>query len=379
MPVVWPLPSGTCRLSNATFTTLAMIERPRLDVAASVTTRVTSRASLGASWQARSYYRGAPDARRGAVTTTIGVGRRISVFLSATRSLVEARWDTGGFAGLGVALGPRQSVNLSSEHDRGLTRTTVDAQRALPYGPGYGYRVQSSAAHGAAADLDAELRAQSSFGRYTLRQLVVNGQADTSVDLSGGLIAIGGGVHAVRPVEDGFALIRVPGVAGVRTYVSHQEVGRTDRNGNLVVPGLLAYLREPRLHCRQRYPGGSRGAEERDAHCTALSRRRLGALPRAAAVARVWSHRDDAWHKRGRARQRHASGRDGRRLAESDLGSDGAYYLEGVAPGDYRARVTLGADTCDFTLHVPRSDAPVIRAGVATCSAMVDPEPRERP
>jgi len=64
---------------------------------------------------------------------------------------------------------------------------------------------------------------------------------------------------------------------------------------------------------------------------------------------------------------------------ESDLGSDGAYYLEGVAPGDYRARVTLGADTCDFTLHVPRSDAPVIRGGVATCSAMVDPEPRERP
>ena len=29
------------------------------------------------------------------------------------------------------------------------------------------------------------------------------------------------------------------------------------------------------------------------------------------------------------------SGRDGRRLAQSDLGSDGAYYLEGLAPGDF--------------------------------------------
>lgn len=363
----------------ATFTTLAMIERPRLDVAASVTTRVTSRASLGASWQARSYYRGAPDARRGAVTTTIGVGRRISVFLSATRSLVEARWDTGGFAGLGVALGPRQSVNLSSEHDRGLTRTTVDAQRALPYGPGYGYRVQSSAAHGAAADLDAELRAQSSFGRYTLRQLVVNGQADTSVDLSGGLIAIGGGVHAVRPVEDGFALIRVPGVAGVRTYVSHQEVGRTDRNGNLVVPGLLAYYGNHVSIADSDIPADR---EVQKNETLIAPPYRGGALALFPAL-RPWRVSGRIVMMRGTSVVVPANGMlqvaTGAGWLESDLGSDGAYYLEGVAPGDYRARVTLGADTCDFTLHVPRSDAPVIRGGVATCSAMVDPEPRERP
>ena len=54
-------------------------------------------------------------------------------------------------------------------------------------------------------------------------------------------MAIGGGLHATRPVQESFALVRVPGMKGVRAYLSHQEVGRTNRNGDVLVPNLLPY------------------------------------------------------------------------------------------------------------------------------------------
>ena len=61
------------------------------------------------------------------------------------------------------------------------------------------------------------------------------------------------------------------------------------------------------------------------------------------------------------------------RALESDLGSDGTYYFEGVPPGDYAARLVFGGDSCDLTLRVPPSNAPVIKAGVATCSVVIGP------
>jgi outer membrane usher protein FimD/PapC len=42
-------------------------------------------------------------------------------------------------------------------------------------------------------------------------------------------------------VRNSFALVRVPGVDGVRAYASHQEIGRTNRRGNLLIPDLLPY------------------------------------------------------------------------------------------------------------------------------------------
>ena len=61
----------------------------------------------------------------------------------------------------------------------------------------------------------------------------LGGRSTATVDVAGGIVAIGGSLVATRPVQDrGFALVRVPGVGGVRAYLSNQLVGRTDRRGN---------------------------------------------------------------------------------------------------------------------------------------------------
>lgn len=251
-------------------------------------------------------------------------------------------------------------------------RASADLQHTLPAGTGLGYRVQTTTGSTGTADLDAELRAQSPFGKYDVRQTIIDGQAATVADASGGIVFIGGGVHFTRPVEDGFALIRVPDVSGVRTYVSNQEVGRTDRRGDLVVPNLLAYY-------------GNRVSIndadvpiERDLPKDAM----LLAPPfRGGAIALFPAPRPN------RVAGQFVVVRDRAVLSpanwgltittqagslSSGLGGDGAFYLEGLAPGDYQAVIAGDGLSCRATLHVPASDQPVTRTGVTTCTEVTE-------
>ena len=356
------------RHASPTYTTVSTrsaYDRPRLDLATSVTGRL-SRASLTLSAQALSYYAGFADSRRASVSTSIGLGTRASLMLTASRGLQGRRWDTAAFAGISVTLDRRTTMTVAAERTPRGNRTVVDAQRALPSGAGYGYHVRSGAGEAAAADLDGELRAQTSTGRYSVRQMVLDGRRETLVDASGALVLIGGGVHATRPVQDGYALVRVPGVRNVRTYVSRQEIGRTNRRGDLVVPALLPYYGN-RLSIADADVPVDRDVQRNEALIAPPFRG--GALALFPAP-RQWRVTGQIMWSRG-AQSAPATGvltvMNGTTPIDTDLGSNGAYYLEGLGPGDYAARLASEGDTCEFTLHVPASDAPVIRAGISTC------------
>jgi len=215
---------------------------------------------------------------------------------------------------------------------------------------------------------DAELRAQTQYGKYAIRQTVFDGQPSTMADASGALVFIGGGAHFTRPVENGFALVQVPDVRGVRTYVSNQEVGRTDRHGNLVVPNLLSY------YANRVSIDDADVPMDRDVPRDAM----LLAPPyRGGAIALFPAPRP--WRVAGRfvvLRDRTVITPSNWALSiatpsgplTTALGSDGAFYVEGVVPGDHRAELSGDGLACVVTLHVPSSADPVIRTGVTTCS-----------
>jgi outer membrane usher protein len=302
------------------------------------------------------------------VTTSITLNSRFNVFVSTNRTLADGRWTTGGFAGLSVAIASRDTVSVSGERDRDRNVQTVDLQHTLPYGTGIGYHVQGSTGLSDTADLDAEIRAQTPFGKYAVRQTVIAGAPATIADASGGIVLIGGGVHFTRPVEDGFALVRVPDVSGVRTYVSNQEIGRTDRHGNLVLPNLLPYY------------GNRVSINDADVPMDRdLPRDAMLLAPpyRGGAIALFSAPR--TWRVTGRfvvLRGQSALTPDnwgltvysGSLRVQTALGSDGAFYLEGIGPGDHHAIVSGDGLQCEATLHVPSSDRPVIQAGLITCS-----------
>ena len=66
-----------------------------------------------------------------------------------------------------------------------------------------------------------------------------------TINLAGSIVAIGGEVLLSRPVDDGFALVKVPNSRGVRVLANNQLSGRTGRRGSLFVPDLRSYLSSP--------------------------------------------------------------------------------------------------------------------------------------
>jgi outer membrane usher protein len=60
---------------------------------------------------------------------------------------------------------------------------------------------------------------------------------------SGGFAALGGTAFLTRRINDSFAVVQVPGIENVRVYADNQEIGRTDSNGDLLLPRLRPYDR----------------------------------------------------------------------------------------------------------------------------------------
>jgi len=161
----------------------------------------------------------------------------------------------------------------------------------------------------------------------------------------------------------------VPGVSHVRAFMSNQEVGETDGNGNLLVPNLLPYY------------GNHLSIADVDVPLDlsiGTSEMTLAPPYRGGAVALFPVTRDQ--RLTGRLRIMRAgevsvptSGRlrvtvDGRTF-ESPLGRAGEFYLEGVPSGSYDATIDDESGSCRFTLRVPAATAPVMQLGTLECEA----------
>ncbi|MCA1585416.1 MAG: fimbria/pilus outer membrane usher protein, partial [Acidobacteria bacterium] len=59
--------------------------------------------------------------------------------------------------------------------------------------------------------------------------------------VSGAIVGVGGHLFATRPVNDAFALVRIPDAHGVRVYSTNQLMGRTNGNGDLIIPDVISY------------------------------------------------------------------------------------------------------------------------------------------
>ena len=183
-------------------------------------------------------HQGITRSRTGALST-VHLARNVELNASVSRISDERVRGREVYAGITILLGRNATASVAHVRDTRGNRMSVDAQRSLPVGIGYGYQVHAESGQG--GNTIGVARYQGRYGRYELRQERLNGQSNTAVNVSGSLVGIGGGLYASRPVQDSFALVRIPGVEGVRAFASHQEVGRTGRSGDLLIPDLQPY------------------------------------------------------------------------------------------------------------------------------------------
>jgi outer membrane usher protein len=300
------------------------------------------------------------------VSTSIALSDRLSAFLSVSPKLpgspnagLTGRPETIAFIGLSYFFGGTTTANVFREQEGKQGQTGIEVQKPLPVGTGLGYRV-----HGDLGDDrfggNGLLQYQGPWGLYSLNYDREQGHDSASATVAGGLVAIGGALHATRPVSDSFALIRVPGVAGVRGYLNNQEVGRTDSDGDLFVPNMLSYYgNRLRIEDTDLPLNYSVGAREQ-----VVAPPYHGGLLLPFSVQRVQSFTGtividtpagDLFPAYGELTVT-AKGA----AFVSPLGKRGQFYLQNVPAGRHTARVRYDGGECDFILEIPEKDAPFV-------------------
>ena len=240
--------------------------------------------------------------------------------------------------------------------------TAVDLQRSVPVATGFGYQARLET--GARDTANAAMQYQGEFGRYEVRS---DRSAPLTVQASGALVAIGGSLHAVRPIRNSFALVQVPGVEEVRGFASHQEVGRTDKRGNLLITDLLPYYANELSISDTDIPLNYKVGEVQ---------MRLAPPYRGGAVARFPVQR--VQRTMGRLVVLTAAGERppaygeltvhaGTEKLVSPVGADGQFYFDSLPAGQHTATVLYGDDPCTMTFDVPDADADVLDLGQRTC------------
>ena len=309
-----------------------------------------------------------PRARlRDSAILNLRLGGRTRLALSVTRTAQggDVRPAFQGYASVGVILTRRSVATITHARTEDTASTVVDLQRSLPLGSGIGYRFLGDTANEGA--VNGLLQAQGRYGRVSLRHNYLNGRQTSTMDVSGGVVWTGGEVNLSRRIHDGYALVRVPAVPGIRVYLNDQVVGQTNRRGSVLVPNLLSYLGNP-----------IRIADEDVPLEFELSRLR-------ALVAPPW--RGGGVVAFPALRLRSVTGRI--RLAEggaeivpafgrivvdvegserrSPVGSDGEFFLEQVPPGEHAGRLIFEGATCPLTLTVPATSTLITDIGIVRC------------
>ncbi|HEX7624558.1 MAG TPA: fimbria/pilus outer membrane usher protein, partial [Anaeromyxobacteraceae bacterium] len=228
------LRAASSRFATATLDPTA--DRPLADLTAFVSFPLSARVGIGLEASgARARDAGASGSLTARADVSLGYG------LSLLASVTGSGWLAPGVNGLVMvawAGGDARSVQATGGAGRGGSTGGLSAMKSLPAGEGIGYRVDASAAAGASRG-GALLQAQTSYGRYEATVERTTTASSASGSAAGAVVLIGDRVLLSRPVEQSYALIRVPGVPSVRGYLENQEVGRTDGRGDLLVPALL--------------------------------------------------------------------------------------------------------------------------------------------
>ena len=357
-------------------------DRPRLEATALVGFPVTSRATVTLQYTYTDFRDADPQDRvSGAVS--LRLTDRANLFVTASharQSRLEP--ETSVFTGLTYYLGNATTASASHEEGRHFRTSALEVQRSLPLGEGVGYRARVQRAEldlpqlegvsgGSTVDYQglAQLQYQSRYGFYEATYDRTDNRNNSVLTAAIGIVAIGGGVHVGRPVEESFALINVPGVRGVRATLNNQEIGRTDSRGTLLVPNLLAYY------------GNRLGILPEDIpidHSIAFTERLVGPPFKGGAVVTFPARRVQAFigtavvDIEGRA-VTPAYGQltvtAGETTFESPIGHEGEFYLENVPPGRHPAVIDHKEGRCRFTLETPVSPASLVDVGTVRCEA----------
>ena len=253
---------------------------------------------------------------------------------------------------------------VSESYDSSVSGTTLTVQRERAAGTG---TTTLSAEVPNLSRVDLDSNATWAKGEYTVDLQRSGGQLDGTADLQSAIGFVGGHVFESQPIEDGFALVRVPGLAGVQVDVGGRSAGRTDASGDILVPGLITGF------------GNTVKIQDADLPIDLKfdqTQKVVSPIGRSGMLVQFPFARIHAY--RGRI----AFALDGKQVAPSqgsltfaaagkqfayDLTETGNFFMEDVPVGTHALHIDADQGSCDVTLTARADAASLVNVGTLTC------------
>jgi len=196
--------------------------------------------NLGVSYIALEYP-DEPRSRYASAYYSTSLGQRTSLNFSVNQNLEEHN-ERSFFLGLSMALGNRVSSSVSMQHDQKGNQATLDMNRPINPDGGFGWRLRAQSGTNQDSGLgEFGYRGNNAEIRAGVQNL--NSSTHAYADLNGALVFMNKQFFSARRIDDAFAVVSTDGVANVPIMRENQLIGRTNKQGNLLVTQLNAYQR----------------------------------------------------------------------------------------------------------------------------------------
>jgi outer membrane usher protein len=347
--------------------------RTRLNEYASASVFAGNLGTVGATYTAQSSY-GGPNTKLWNVSYTIGVlGQKGLVALNYARTL-EPQSTSTWMLSFRYFFDTVTSVVAAVGGAGGHSTQGLSLERSIPQGEGIGYTLSAGHAGGGSDGAFGQAfvqvnAANATFGgQYARASSADLGSSLSNVFFAGSIGSVGGALFAARPVDDSFALIRVPGLPDVPVYANSWYVGKTNAEGEVVATNINSYydnfinFQAKDLPLDYVFSSSDKVISPMTRSGTLIqfairkNRAVLGVLvtlrdgkPQALEFREIALVRGDT-------------------VIESFTARRGEFYVEGVEPGAYRLRLD-GDPSCTARINVPERAEAMIDVGTVVCEA----------
>lgn len=144
------------------------------------------------------------------------------------------------YAGIIVLLDDRTSATASSNKQNNSWQQSLSLTKSLPVGDGYGYHLETGIGNNSIQQ--GSLSYRNNYATYMAAIYNYQDKQRYSLNVNGA-VAILHGLHFMNQIDNGFAVVKVPGYQNIRVYANHGLISKTDKHGEVFVNNLPPYYK----------------------------------------------------------------------------------------------------------------------------------------
>lgn len=143
------------------------------------------------------------------------------------------------FLSISYVLDSQTSLNINGQVGASNSQSTIQLNRSLPSDTGFGYNITANM--GDTPNQRAILNYQGPYGNYSLGAGHQSNTTDYQANVAGSLTLFDEHIYFNRTITSSFGIAKVADIPNITIYADNQPIGKTHKDGTLLVPNLRPY------------------------------------------------------------------------------------------------------------------------------------------